>query len=96
MSGVTQIQLLCHSFGLGSECAVIVKQHSYLDDQKAEMLQHWKHLRTRTWKDFIGSLAMLKFCVVATELASEHSVYFNPSEDKRVLNNCKDINSYMK
>ena len=98
MSDITQIQSLCHSFGLGSECGVIVKQHSDLDDQKAEMLRNWKHLRTRTWKDFIGSLALLKYCVDSKQLASEHSVYFNPSdrEDKKVLNNCKDINSYVK
>ena len=99
MSGITKIQSLCHSFGLGSEqCSEIVKQHSDLDDQKAEILRNWKQLRETTWKDFISSLALLKKCVVARELASDYFVYFNPSnrEDKKVLNNCKDINSYVK
>ena len=99
MSGITEIQSLCHSFSLGSErCSEIVKQHSNLDDQKAEILQNWKHLRKRKWKDFISSLALLKYCVHAKQLAREHSVYFIPSDrkDKKVLKNCKDINRYMK
>ena len=98
MSGVTEIQSLCHSFGLGSQCGVIVKQYSDLDDQKAEILRNWKHLRARTWKDFIRSLALLKYCVDAKQLAREHFVYFNPSdqEDEKVLKNCEDVNSYVK
>ena len=99
MSGITEIQSLCYSFGLGSErCSEIVKQHSYLDDQKAEMLRNWKQLRARTWKEFVHSLGLLKKCSVAKELASEYSVYFNSSdwEDKKVLNNCEDINGYVK
>ena len=98
MSGVTEIHPLCYSFGLGSDCGIIVRQHSDLDDQKAQMLRNRKNLRTRTWKDFIGSLALLKYCVDAKQLVHEHFVYFNPSdrEDKKVLNKCKDINSYVK
>ena len=98
MSDITEIQLFCSSLGLGSECSVIVRQYTYLDDQKYEILRKWKQLKSRTWKEFVRSLALLKKCVVAAELASEHSVTFNPldRDDKRVLTKCKDINSPVK
>ena len=59
------------------------------------MLLMWKWLKARNWKDFIRSLALVK-CAVAQELASKHSVYFNPSdhEDQKVLMKCEDINSH--
>ena len=98
ISDVTEIQLLCSSLGLGLECSVIVRQYIYLDDQKSEMLRKWKQLKSRTWKEFVCSLALSGKCKDATELASEHFVTFNPSDrdDKRVLTNCKDINSPVK
>ena len=98
MSDVTEIKLFCSSLGLGSECSAIVTQYTNLDDQKYEILRKWKQLKSRTWKEFVRSLALLKKCVVAAELASEHSITFNPSDrdDKRVLTKCKDINSPVK
>ena len=87
---VTEIQLFCSTLGLGSECSIIIRQYTYLDDQKSEVLRKWKQLESRTWKEFIYALALLKKCVVAAELASEHSVTFNPldRDDKRVLTKC--------
>ena len=98
MSDITEIVSFCSSLGLGSECSVIVRQYTYLDVQKYEILRKWKQLKSRTWKEFIYALALLKKCVVAAELASEHSVTFNPldHDDKRVLTKCKDINSPVK
>ena len=55
------------------------------------MIQKWRELKKRTWKDFIFPFVMLKKCVKAKELAKEHSVYFY---DMKELNNCKDINNH--
>ena len=94
LSDITEIQEFCSSLSLGSKCSTIARQYHYLDEQKSEMLRMWMKSKKRTWKDFARLLAMLEYCVKAEELAYEHSVHFDPSEDSKVLEKCEDINNY--
>ena len=78
------------------DCRIIGRQNTGdLEVQKIAVLKKWQDANQRTWKTFIQSFALLRYCVKAKELAIEHSVYFGDSKnDKRVLKKCRGINRH--
>ena len=80
---IYQVLLLCHHLGIEDvDCQKIEREKpNDVEEQKIIILKTWQEREERTWKDFIRALAMMKQCVSAKELASEHNVFFYNSDN---------------
>ena len=97
LNGVKEVQSFCIHLQLPLEdCNMITKENAGdLESQKIAVLNKWQDKNRRTWKRFIGSFALLGYCMKAQELSIEHSVYFiNAKDDNEVLKRCSDINNH--
>ena len=98
LTTILEVTEFCLHLPLPTEDCYMIEDYyeNGLSLQKVALLQRWRAVRKRTWKEFIIPFALLSRCVKAKQLALEHSVYFDWAlkEDHVVLKRCKDINNF--